>query len=150
MHTESVFLSSVSMNDELSQTFEVFRWSKWVKSLFMKHSWESVVADKVSNLFDALPKWAGDDDASVFKSVMDWSEIIMKETMEAGACMLFVLLLWLSFSESSIQRCVSSLQAKDSPLMSSNFVRITKELKNKDQYGQVLFSSAVRMVGFFF
>lgn len=39
--------------------------------------------------------------------------------------------------------------AKDSPLMSSNFVRITKELKNKDQYGQVLFSSAVRMLNWF-
>lgn len=39
--------------------------------------------------------------------------------------------------------------AKDSPLTSSNFVRITKELKNKDQYGQVLFSCFVRMLNWF-
>ncbi|GAA6088166.1 unconventional myosin-Ig isoform X1 [Tachysurus ichikawai] len=39
--------------------------------------------------------------------------------------------------------------AKDSPLTSSNFVRITKELKNKDQYSQVLFSSFVRMMNWF-
>ncbi|XP_046700385.1 unconventional myosin-Ig [Silurus meridionalis] len=39
--------------------------------------------------------------------------------------------------------------AKDFPLTSSNFVRITKELKNKDQYGQVLFSSFVRMLNWF-
>ncbi|TRY93055.1 hypothetical protein DNTS_023831 [Danionella cerebrum] len=39
--------------------------------------------------------------------------------------------------------------AKDSPLTSSNFVWVTKELKNKDQYGQVLFSSSVRMLNWF-
>uniref|UniRef100_A0A8C2J1Y8 Myosin IG n=1 Tax=Cyprinus carpio TaxID=7962 RepID=A0A8C2J1Y8_CYPCA len=39
--------------------------------------------------------------------------------------------------------------AKDSPLMSTNFVRITKELKNKDQYSQVLFSCSVRMLNWF-
>uniref|UniRef100_A0A8B9HZ74 Myosin IG n=1 Tax=Astyanax mexicanus TaxID=7994 RepID=A0A8B9HZ74_ASTMX len=37
--------------------------------------------------------------------------------------------------------------ARDSPLTSTNFVRITKELTNKDQYSQVLFSGFVRMVG---
>lgn len=56
----TVYISA--MTDELSKTFEVFRSSKWVKSLFMKHSWESVVADKVSYRFDALVEWAGDDD----------------------------------------------------------------------------------------
>uniref|UniRef100_A0A8C1PLS9 Myosin IG n=1 Tax=Cyprinus carpio TaxID=7962 RepID=A0A8C1PLS9_CYPCA len=39
--------------------------------------------------------------------------------------------------------------AKDSPLMSTTFVRITKELKNKDQYSQVLFSCSVRMLNWF-
>uniref|UniRef100_A0A671NNB9 Unconventional myosin-Ig-like n=1 Tax=Sinocyclocheilus anshuiensis TaxID=1608454 RepID=A0A671NNB9_9TELE len=39
--------------------------------------------------------------------------------------------------------------AKDSPLTSTNFVRITKELKNKDQYSQVLFSCSVRMLNWF-
>ncbi|XP_051949378.1 unconventional myosin-Ig isoform X2 [Xyrauchen texanus] len=38
---------------------------------------------------------------------------------------------------------------KDSPVTSSNFVRITKELKNKDQYGQVLFSCFARMLNWF-
>ncbi|CAM4634107.1 unnamed protein product [Leuciscus chuanchicus] len=38
---------------------------------------------------------------------------------------------------------------KDSPLTSTNFVRITKELKNKDQYAQVLFSCSVRMLNWF-
>uniref|UniRef100_A0AAR2K706 Myosin IG n=1 Tax=Pygocentrus nattereri TaxID=42514 RepID=A0AAR2K706_PYGNA len=41
------------------------------------------------------------------------------------------------------------LQARDCPLTSSNFVRITKELKNKDQYSQVLFSGFVRMLNWF-
>ncbi len=59
-----------------------------------------------------------------------------------------MLLVWLIFSEFSVINPVSSLQAKDSPLTSTNFVRITKELKNKDQYSQVLFSCSVRMVGF--
>uniref|UniRef100_A0A673IA90 Unconventional myosin-Ig-like n=1 Tax=Sinocyclocheilus rhinocerous TaxID=307959 RepID=A0A673IA90_9TELE len=39
--------------------------------------------------------------------------------------------------------------AKDSPLTSTNFVRITKELKNKDPYSQVLFSCSVRMLNWF-
>uniref|UniRef100_A0A672KVZ3 Unconventional myosin-Ig-like n=1 Tax=Sinocyclocheilus grahami TaxID=75366 RepID=A0A672KVZ3_SINGR len=39
--------------------------------------------------------------------------------------------------------------AKDSPLTSTNFVHITKELKNKDQYSQVLFSCSVRMLNWF-
>uniref|UniRef100_A0AAR2LQP8 Myosin IG n=1 Tax=Pygocentrus nattereri TaxID=42514 RepID=A0AAR2LQP8_PYGNA len=39
--------------------------------------------------------------------------------------------------------------ARDCPLTSSNFVRITKELKNKDQYSQVLFSGFVRMLNWF-
>ncbi|KAI4892993.1 hypothetical protein NFI96_015866 [Prochilodus magdalenae] len=39
--------------------------------------------------------------------------------------------------------------ARDCPLTSSNFVRITKELKNKDQYNQVLFSGFVRMLNWF-
>uniref|UniRef100_A0A9J8BMQ2 Myosin IG n=1 Tax=Cyprinus carpio carpio TaxID=630221 RepID=A0A9J8BMQ2_CYPCA len=39
--------------------------------------------------------------------------------------------------------------AKDSPLTSTNFVRITKELKNKDQYSQILFSCSVRMLNWF-
>ncbi|XP_027033689.1 unconventional myosin-Ig isoform X1 [Tachysurus fulvidraco] len=39
--------------------------------------------------------------------------------------------------------------AKDSPLTSSNFIRITKELKNKDQFSQILFSSFVRMLNWF-
>ncbi|XP_062865654.1 unconventional myosin-Ig [Trichomycterus rosablanca] len=38
---------------------------------------------------------------------------------------------------------------KDSPTTSSNFMRILKELKNKDQFGQVLFSSFVRMLNWF-
>uniref|UniRef100_A0A672L2J1 Unconventional myosin-Ig-like n=1 Tax=Sinocyclocheilus grahami TaxID=75366 RepID=A0A672L2J1_SINGR len=37
----------------------------------------------------------------------------------------------------------------DSPLTSTNFVHITKELKNKDQYSQVLFSCSVRMLNWF-
>ncbi|XP_076864280.1 unconventional myosin-Ig [Brachyhypopomus gauderio] len=39
--------------------------------------------------------------------------------------------------------------ARDCPVTSSNFVRITKELKNKDQYSQVLFSGFVRMLNWF-
>ncbi|XP_066531605.1 unconventional myosin-Id-like [Hoplias malabaricus] len=42
-----------------------------------------------------------------------------------------------------------SARARDCPLTSSNFIRITKELKNKDQYSQVLFSGFVRMLNWF-
>lgn len=38
---------------------------------------------------------------------------------------------------------------RDSPLTSSAFVRVCKELKNKDEYGQVLFSSFCRKVNRF-
>ncbi|XP_075867895.1 unconventional myosin-Ig isoform X2 [Nelusetta ayraudi] len=37
---------------------------------------------------------------------------------------------------------------RDSPLTSSAFVRVCKELKNKDEYGQVLFSSFCRKLAF--
>uniref|UniRef100_A0A4W4HLI2 Myosin IG n=1 Tax=Electrophorus electricus TaxID=8005 RepID=A0A4W4HLI2_ELEEL len=37
----------------------------------------------------------------------------------------------------------------DCPLTSSNFVRTTKDLKNKDQYNQILFSGFVRMLNWF-
>ncbi|XP_030645361.1 unconventional myosin-Ig [Chanos chanos] len=39
--------------------------------------------------------------------------------------------------------------ARDSPLTSTNFVKITKDLKNKDQYNQILFSGSVRMLNWF-
>uniref|UniRef100_A0A673IAB5 Unconventional myosin-Ig-like n=1 Tax=Sinocyclocheilus rhinocerous TaxID=307959 RepID=A0A673IAB5_9TELE len=41
------------------------------------------------------------------------------------------------------------LASVNSPLTSTNFVRITKELKNKDPYSQVLFSCSVRMLNWF-
>lgn len=53
-----------------------------------------------------------------------------------------------SFVRHELRNVFFVSQTKDAPLTSSNFVRITKELKNKDQYGQVLFSCFVRMVGY--
>lgn len=41
---------------------------------------------------------------------------------------------------------LSYAQVRDSPLTSSAFVRVCKELKNKDEYGQVLFSGFCRKV----
>lgn len=41
---------------------------------------------------------------------------------------------------------ISFIQVRDSPLTSADFVHVSKELKNKDEYSQVLFSSFCRKV----
>lgn len=41
---------------------------------------------------------------------------------------------------------LSNVQVRDSPLTGTAFVLVCKELKNKDEYGQVLFSSFCRKV----